>query len=387
MLTIRAYGLILPLLLFIIVAFVVPIGVILVKSADNPEVVGHLPHTIAAIDSWDGRGLPEESVYAALAVDLKEGYRKKTIQPAAVRLNYEITGFRTLLLRTARKLQKLDSGPYKPILRSIDKRWGEREYWAAIKRNAWFLTTHYYLSAVDLERDADNNLTRVPERRAIYLIVYARTFGISLLVSLFCLIIGYPMAYLLATVPSRVSNLLMILVLLPFWTSSLVRSIAWVVLLQRKGLINDGLIALGFLSEPLALIFNRPGLLIAMTHVMLPFMVLPLYSVMKGIDPHHMRAATSLGAHPVVAFFTVYLPLSLPGIGAGSLLVFIISIGFYITPELVGGGREQMVSQFIAMYANELLNWGQAAALAVILLLAVAAFYALYNRIVGIERF
>jgi putative spermidine/putrescine transport system permease protein len=178
----------------------------------------------------------------------------------------------------------------------------------------------------------------------------------------------------------------MILVLLPFWTSLLVRSTAWVVLLQRQGLLNDALVWLGLINERVSLIFNRPGLLIAMTHVLLPFMILPLYSVMKGVDPRYVRAAISLGATPLRAFFTVYVPQTRPGIGAGCLLVFILAIGYYITPELVGGGGDQMVSHFIAIFTNQIINWGEAAAMAMVLLMAVAILYAIYSRFFGIDR-
>jgi putative spermidine/putrescine transport system permease protein len=226
----------------------------------------------------------------------------------------------------------------------------------------------------------------VPAQQAIYLDIFQRTFTIGAGVTLICLLLGYPLAYKLATLPVRVSNLLMILVLLPFWTSLLVRTAAWVVLLQREGPINGALQALRLTDQPLQLVYNRFGLYVAMTHVLLPFMVLPLYSVMRGIPPQLARAAASLGARPLRAFVKVYLPQTVPGIGAGCLLVFILAIGYYITPALVGGAEDQMISYFIAFYASRTVNWGMAAALSIMLLAATLALYTVYNRMVGLDK-
>lgn len=377
---------VLPSLLFVLVAFVAPIALMLAESVKNREVVEGLPRTVRAIGRWNGAGPPDEAVYAALAADMKAGYGSTTLARVAIRLNYEISGYRSLLMSTARRVTSVESGPYKPALIGLDGRWGEREYWAAVRRNTARYTPHYLLAALDVTRNADDGIVRVPESQAIYRQVFARTFGISLTVTLACLVLGYPVAYLLATLPARHSNVLMIFVLLPFWTSLLVRTTAWIVLLQRQGLLNDALVGLGILTERVSLIFNRPGLLIAMTHILLPFMILPLYSVMKGIDPRHVRAAMSLGAAPFRAFWTVYVPQTLPGIGSGCLLVFILAIGYYITPELVGGGGDQMVSHFVAVYTNEVINWGQASALAAILLAVVLVLYTLYHRLFGIDR-
>jgi putative spermidine/putrescine transport system permease protein len=381
-----AFLLVVPLLAFVIVSFIIPIGMLVYQSVSNREVVGGLPRTVAAIATWDGQSMPDETVFAALATDVREGGEATSFQSAARRLNYEIPGYRSLLLTTARNIDAVGSGPYRDALMAIDPRWGDRGYWAAIYRNRSPITDHYYLATFDLRRDAESHVVAAPENQRIYVAVFLRTFWIGLLVTLACLAIGYPVAFLLATQPARISNLLMIMVLLPFWTSLLVRSTAWVVLLQRQGLLNDALVWSGLINERISLIFNRPGLLIAMTHVLLPFMILPLYSVMKGVDASYTRAAISLGATPLRAFLTVYVPQTLPGIGAGCLLVFILAIGYYITPELVGGGGDQMVSHFIAIFTNQIINWGQAAAMAIVLLAAVAILYAIYSRFFGIDR-
>ena len=210
----------------------------------------------------------------------------------------------------------------------------------------------------------------------------------SLLITGLCLILAYPISYLLSTLPVRQSNVLMIMVLLPFWTSLLVRTSAWIALLQQEGVVNDLLVWIGVLAEDgrLAMIHNRTGTIVAMVHVLLPFMVLPLYSVMKTIPPNYMRAARSLGANPFTAFVRVYLPNTVPGIGAGVILVFIISIGYYITPALVGGQSGTLISNFIAYHLQGSLNWGLAAALGTILLVTVLMLYLLYDKVVGIDN-
>jgi putative spermidine/putrescine transport system permease protein len=216
--------------------------------------------------------------------------------------------------------------------------------------------------------------------------VFLRTFWMSFVVTVVCLALGFPIAYLLANLPVRISNLLMILVLLPFWTSLLVRTAAWVVVLQREGPVNELLQWIGLIDEPLQLVFNRTGVYIAMSHILLPFMILPLYSVMKSIPPVYVRAAASLGANPVVAFLRVYLPQTVPGIGAGCLLVFILAMGYYITPALVGGPKDQMASYFIAFFTNNTINWGMASALGAVLLTATLLLYAVYSRLLGMDK-
>jgi putative spermidine/putrescine transport system permease protein len=200
------------------------------------------------------------------------------------------------------------------------------------------------------------------------------------------LIMGFPVAYVLANTRPSTANLLMILVLLPFWTSLLVRTTAWFVILQDNGPINDTLQMLGLTTAPLPLIFSRFGTVAAMTHIQLPFTLLPIYSVMKTIPPSYMRAARSLGGGPVYSFVRIYLPQTLPGIGAGCLLTFILSLGYYITPALVGGPTDQMISGFIAEAINRENNWGKACALGTVLLVATLILYFVYNRIVGIDK-
>ncbi len=226
-----------------------------------------------------------------------------------------------------------------------------------IRRNASSYTPYYLLAALDHRIDDLGEVARATPDQAIYLDIFARTFWMGAVITVICLLLAYPLAYLLANLPTRKSNLLMILVLLPFWTSILVRVAAWIVLLQSGGLINGALLKLGLIDQPLQLVFNRTGVYIAMVHIMLPFMILPIYSVMKGISPSYMRAAISLGCHPFASFWRVYFPQTVAGVGAGCLLVFILSIGYYITPALLGSPNDQMVSYFVAFYTNSTINW------------------------------
>ncbi|WP_299501290.1 ABC transporter permease [uncultured Roseobacter sp.] len=269
----------------------------------------------------------------------------------------------------------------------IDKDWHDVEVWQTIQTYSPHFTSGYFLNAVDMKKSADGPEMR-PDNEQIYIKLFVRTLFMSLVITGSCILLGYPVAWILANLPARTANLLMILVLLPFWTSLLVRTSAWKVMLQQQGVINDTLVWLGLVADDsrLALINNQTGTIIAMTHILLPFMILPLYSVMKTIPPSYLRAAKSLGATNWTAFWRVYFPQSVPGIGAGSILVFILSIGYYITPELVGGTTGTFISNRIAYHISSSLNWGLAAALGAILLAVVLGLYWAYDKIVGIDN-
>jgi putative spermidine/putrescine transport system permease protein len=395
---IKALLLVLPLLIFIAFAFLAPITMMMGRSIDNPVVQAHFPKTLVALEQWDPAGAPTppESAYAVLAEEIARARKQRTIGKIATRLNYDKGGMRSLMTKTARKIGRVQTGPFmqgrwKDQFLKIDKRWGQRDTWVTIKHAGERFTFAFFLKALDLRVDWDKSIAAEPEVRQLYLLtgwssVWVRTFWISAVVTLLCVLLGYPVAYLLANLPLRISNLLMILVLLPFWTSLLVRTTAWVVVLQTEGVLNDLMIFLGLIDERVQLIFNRFGVVVAMTHILLPFMILPIYSVMKNIPPSYERAARSLGANPWTAFWRVYFPQSLPGIGAGGLLVFILALGYYITPALVGGPTDQMVSYFIADHTTRSLNWGLASALGGFLLAGVLAVYILYDRLVGIDN-
>ena len=382
----RAATLVLPLFLFLVACFVVPIGAMLSRGVIDTDIARLLPGVTAALKNWDGRDLPQESAYAALIADIRAAREAGNLASAATRLNYDVPGFRTLFFNTGRQLPVTLTGSARDALIAIDPKWGERETWAAMRRAGGPATDFYLLGALDLRRDADSSIVGAPPEQRVFRAVLGRTLWISAMVTLMCLVLGYPVAYVIAAQPPGRAAVLLFLVLLPFWTSLLVRTLAWVVLLQKEGVLNSLLLSLGIVNEPLRMIFNRFAVYVAMVHVLLPFMVLPLYSVMRSIPPSYVRAASSLGARPFTAFRRVYLPQTLPGIGAGCLMVFIQALGYYITPALVGGADDQMISYFIAFYASRTVNWGMAAALSIMLLTATLALYAVYNRLIGVER-
>jgi len=383
----RAIALIAPLFLFLLVSFVLPIGDMLRRSIVDTELSEVWPRTAALTKAWvwDRKSDPTPEMFRALGEDIRESAQTRTISIAARRLNYALRDGRSLVMNTARELRRDTSDPpdWRARLIEINPAWGERATWIAISQAAGPLTDFYLLTALDLERTPNNKVAWRPPEQSLYLQVLGRTLLISATVTVLALVLGFPVAYLVANAPKRIAGLLLILVLLPFWTSLLVRSAAWIVLLQDQGLINGALQALGIINEPMRLIFNRTGVIVAMTHVLLPFMILPMYATMKAIPPTYMRAALSLGAHPAIAFIRIYLPQTLPGVAAGVLLVFIMALGYYVTPALVGGADDQMLAHFIAFYTTSSANWGLAAALGVMLLTATAVLYLVYARLVG----
>jgi putative spermidine/putrescine transport system permease protein len=386
----RSFILIAPLLVFILLSFVAPIADMLMRSIDNSIVPDTLPKTVVALKEWDPKSgeAPGEPVYAALADDLKVAVKAKEHTRLGSRLNYDMPGASSLFRQTGREVRKLeDNGDYKGQFLAMDKEWGDVQFWSMLKVLSSEYTPNYFLAALDMKRDA-SGIHMAPPGERIYLFLFARTVFLSLAITFSCLLLGYPIAWLLANLPARSSNLLMILVLLPFWTSLLVRTSAWKILLQQQGVINDLLVWAHIISNEnrLVMINNQAGTIIAMTHILLPFMILPLYSVMKTISPSYVRAAKSLGANDWTAFWRVYFPQTVPGIGAGSILVFILAIGYYITPELVGGTSGVFISNRIAYHISSSLNWGLAAALGTLLLLVVMVLFVLYDKIVGIDN-
>jgi putative spermidine/putrescine transport system permease protein len=323
---------------------------------------------------------PWEAVFAALALDVaSEGFADRlAAYDGPGRAAFEA------LLPVVPTGQGID---FKAAFLDEDEDWADPEIWGTIKAFAPPYTSGYFLSSVDLKK-TPAGIAPEDEDQRIYILLFERTLFMSLVIMASCILLGYPIAYLLATLPLRTSNVLLILVLLPFWTSLLVRTSAWKVLLQQQGVINDILVWMGFVgdTERLVMINNQFGTIVAMTHILLPFMILPLYSVMKTIPPSYVRAAKSLGATNWTAFWRVYFPQSVPGIGAGCILVFILAIGYYITPELVGGTTGTFISNRIAYHISSSLNWGLAAALGTILLAVVLLLYWVYDRIVGIDN-
>ena len=384
----RGALLVLPALLFLIIIFVIPIAQLLSRSVDDTLVNRALPRTFVAFESWDRQSLPAEAMFEAIFLDITTG-EKYTVGKATTRMNYEKPGWRSLIKKSGRKFKKKVKGPpYRDAMIKIDKRWGDVTFWQTLGAMKDPQTLGYFLNAVDRQYDAYKHVIMKEKERRVYVMLWWRTLLLSLIVTVGCLAMAYPVAHLLATLPLRYSNLLMICVLMPFWTSLLVRIVAWMVMLQTNGVVNSTLVWSGILDDEnrLSMMYIFTGSVIVMIQILLPFMILPIYSVMKTIPPSYMRAAQNLGAPPSLAFLKVYLPQTLPGVGAGVILVFIVAIGYYIAPELVGGKDGQLIGNMIAYHMQKSLNWGLAAAMGTLLLAAILLLYWVYDRIVGIDN-
>jgi putative spermidine/putrescine transport system permease protein len=388
----RAFLLTLPLVLFLLISFVFPIGQMLFNSIHNNKVSGVVPEFAVAIQTWDGQGLPSEEIFEIFVKDLAIARKNRdpghTSGNMATRINYEMPGSRSLFTKSARKVGKIKQGPYKEALIKLDKKWADPQVWLTLQRASHDISPSFYISAMDMKYDETGAIVEAEELYQIYLDNFVKTLWLASLITIICVLLAYPVAYLLSVLPLRQSNLLMIMVLLPFWTSLLVRTTAWIAILQTEGVINDLLIYVGVIDDSgrIQMIYNQTGTIIAMVHILLPFMILPLYSVMKTIQPTYMRAALSMGSKPFHAYRRVYLPQTIPGLAAGTLLVFILAIGYYITPALVGGQDGLLISNLIAYHIQKSLNWSLGAALGTMLLVVVLLLYWVYNRLIGIDK-
>ena len=383
---IRAFFLVLPLLVFVLLTFVVPIGQMLSRSVVDEKFSENMPRLGAWFDA-NGTSVPDEAAYAALAADLKAAAENRAAGNVGTRINYELPGTRSMFTSAARRADDL-APPFKDAILALDPQWARPDLWAAMQSASAAATLNFYQAALDRQIGADGKFEAAPENTQIYVKLFIRTFVLSVVITGLCLLLGFPIAHLLAVLPLRYASLLMILVLLPFWTSLLVRTTSWMVLLQGQGVINDLLVWAGIVGDDgrLEMMYNQTGTIIAMTHILLPFMILPLYSVMKTIPPSYARAARSLGATSWTTFRRIYLPQTVSGIGAGGILCFILAVGYYITPALVGGADGTLISNQIAFHMQKSLNWSLAAALAAMLLGAVLVLYWAYDRMVGIDN-
>lgn len=356
-----------PLLLLLAAAFLVPLGTTLLTAVADRELAETLPGTHRALAEWDGKALPGEAAFAAVAQELGVALEERRLGPLAQRMNFAAGGQRALLLRTARAAGSL-SAPYAASLPALDPRWGEPDTWLRLRDATGPVTPLYLLRAVDLDQAPGGAVMRMGEADRLFVTLFLRTLGVAVIVTLLATLLAAPVAFLLASLPPRWAGLGLLVVLVPFWSSILVRTTAWFVLLQREGPVNAALVALGLTEAPVQLIGTRIAVIVAMLHVLLPFAILPAYAAMKGIDRALIRAAASLGGSPVQVALRVYLPLAFPGIAAGAFIVFLLAVGFYITPALLGGPRDQLVASFIALFINREVNWGMAAALSVLLM-------------------
>ena len=376
----KAIGLVLPLVLFLAFFFLWPLATMLRTAVTDDAVSKAFPATAEAMASWQGAVPPSPAIQGAVAEDLRTIQDRSVLGDAVRRLNSAVPGFRSLLSSTYRAVRRQGSSNAAVDLTTIDPRWGQAAIWTGFARAIPPYTERNLLAAVDLRRGPDGAIRSGSEEASANRVIMARTFVISASVTFLCAAIGLPYAMLIAATRGWLRSLLLLAVLVPLWTSLLVRTVAWVILLQDRGLVNGLLETIGLIDGPLPLVYNRTGVLIAMTHVLLPFMVLPIYSALLSIPPNLMPAAATLGARPLNAFRHVLFPLLLPGLMSGALLVFMVALGYYITPALVGGADDQMISSVIAFYATGTANWGMAAALGIILLATTLALYSVYGR-------
>jgi len=382
----RPLSLAAPLLLLLLFSFGAPIVALLSRAVYEPTIANALPHTIAALRQDSGAGVPGEPVFLALAADLKQAQAAGAVYEFAKALNTRLPGARSQVLRVAR-IATQDQATGKEAMIKAAPLLGEEQSWAAIRTGTNRFTSFYLLSAFDLRWTERGTIGAVSADQAVFLRVFGRTFLIATIVTLATLALAFPLAFVITNLRPAVAGIVLVLVLLPFWTSILVRTAAWTVILQKFGLLNDLLLWLGLTSDRLELMYSRTGLIIAMTHIQLPFTLLPIYSVMRSVKPSLVRAAQSLGARPFTAFWRVYLPQVMPGVLAGCLLTFILCLGYYITPVLIGGASDQLISNFIANYVNVELNWEMAAALSFVLLASTLGLYVTLTRYLGLDLF
>jgi putative spermidine/putrescine transport system permease protein len=384
--SLRPLALAAPLLLLLLFSFGAPIVGLLSRAVYEPTIANALPRTATALGQDGGAGVPSEPVFLALATDLRQAQAAGAVPEFAKALNTRLPGARSQVLRLAR-IAAQDQATGKEAMIKAAPLLGEAQSWAAIRTGTNRFTTFYLLSAFDLRWTEQGTIGAVPAEQAVFLRVFGRTFLIATIVTLATLALGFPLAYVITNLRPAIAGIVLVLVLLPFWTSILVRTAAWTVILQKFGLLNDLLLWLGLTSDRLELMYSRTGLIIAMTHIQLPFTLLPIYSVMRSVKPSLVRAAQSLGARPFTAFWRVYLPQVMPGVLAGCLLTFILCLGYYITPVLIGGASDQLISNFIANYVNVELNWEMAAALSFVLLASTLGLYVTLTRYLGLDLF
>jgi putative spermidine/putrescine transport system permease protein len=384
--SLRPLALTAPLLLLLLFSFATPIVALLSRAIYEPTIANTLVRTSAALQQEKGSDVPDEAVFLAFAADLKEAQAAGTVYEFAKSLNTRLPGARSQVLRTARNAAANQSIGKAAMIEAAPLL-GEESSWAAIRAGTNRFTSFFLLSAFDLHWTDQGSIVAVPPAQAVFTRVMGRTFLIATIVTLSTLALAFPLAYLITNLRPAIAALVLVLVLLPFWTSILVRTAAWTVILQKYGLLNDLMLWLGLTSERLELMYSRTGLIIAMTHIQLPFTLLPIYSVMRSMQPSQLRAAQSLGARPFTTFWRVYLPQVMPGVLAGCLLTFILCLGYYITPVLIGGASDQLISNFIANYVNVELNWEMAAALSFVLLAFTLGLYVTMTRYLGLDFF
>lgn len=363
--------LVLPALVFVAVIFIWPVSQFLALSVDNSDIANGLSRTVEALAD-ETSAEPGEPVYAALIADLADARAERQDALIAQALNQRLVGVRFLVIKTARDAAAGKfAPPFKRSVLAAYPEWGDAKIWDTITAHGTRLTDYHLLASLDLRRDSQGRIEAAPPDASVFRQILLRTIWISTIVTLVCAVLSLPIAQAIVSAPPAWGRVLLALVLFPLWSSLLVRTVIWIIVLQRNGPVNAALVYTGITDGPVSLIYTRFSLYLAMIQVLLPLMVLSVIAVMQRVPPNYMKAALSLGAPWFTAWRTVQLPLIMPGLLAGGAIVFVFSIGYYITPLLVGGPGDQMVSSMIAFYTNQTLNWNLAAALSVQVLLLV----------------
>jgi len=374
-----SFLLVVPALGLVLVSVAWPLAAIMKSAYTNTISPAILPDTNALIRNWQAGTHISDDLVSTLLRELSSAYEARKISRLGSTLENELRGMRKLINKTAAALRN-----HAPITSQADliivvPQWQDEKTWIALQRGLQTYTWTHILRALDFFYDRDGQLQYAGRSLAIFTAATIRTVILSILVTSICAILAYPLAYVMATSSKRWKTVALFCVLFSFWISLLVRTSAWIIILQRQGILNDLLLKVGLLSERIQLINNRTGLLITMVHILLPFMILPLYASMVSISRQQILAGLSLGAGPATVFRRVYLPQTISGLQTGVILVFVITLGFYITPALVGGPGDQMLSSYIASYLNERLDWATASALSfVLILIIILSYFTLY---------
>lgn len=358
-----------PLLTFLALFLVVPLAIIVKTTFQDNEIATALPTTAPFVVEGI---VPADEAFASLVADLVMAKKTGLLRPLARRMEYGVEGGSAAVMDASRiandELAAQDPATIRLALMDSNALWGKPGIWQAVGDGGspWSLFYLKWALGVGVKVNAEGQTAT--DSSYDFPSVYLRTIVISVFVTALTVLIGYPLAYVVATSSGLIGKIMVFLVLLPFWTSLLVRTMSWIVVLQKNGVMNDLLLAGGLVAEPLPLLYTRFATVLAMVQIQLPFTVLPMISVMRAIPPSHVRAARSMGAGPITAHVSVFMPQAVPGVAAGALLTFVLCLGFYLTPALVGGPGDQMVSFFIARFTNEQLNWGLASALSLVLI-------------------
>lgn len=375
----------LPALLFVLSAFVYPVSRFLTLASDNADLSDGLAQTTMALKA--AGGIPDEATFAALVSDLARARDRRKDALIAQSLNQRLVGTRFTVLKTARAAAAgAFTPPYATSVVAAFPQWSDPALWQVIAANNTRLTDYHLLASVDLRRDNSGAIVSVAADQAMFRPLLARTIWISASVTLICALLALPLAQAIVSAPPVAGRILFALVLFPLWSSLLVRTVIWIIVLQRNGPVNAALSFLHLTDQPLSLIYTRFSLYAAMIQVLLPLMVLSVVTVLRRTPKTYMKAALSLGAPWFTAWRTVHLPMIMPGLLSGGAIVFVFALGYYITPLLVGGPKDQMVSSLIAFFTNKTLNWGMAAALSIQLLVVLLMVAALTLTLRAIRR-